>query len=151
MYTLHSSPRRIVTDASGLGIGGVLQMWRDDQWAFYSRQTRGAEQRYSATELEALALVDTVKHFSYYLYGNHFRVFTDHKPLCQLLTSDRLNPRLHQVTMKLQHWLLTIEYLPGKENRFADALSREERPRVASLITETNASQALGDVGEQPT
>ena len=46
----------VVTDASGLGIGGVLQVRRGEQWeaaAFYSRQIRGAEQRYSATELES--------------------------------------------------------------------------------------------------
>ena len=64
----------IVKDTSGLGIGGVLQVWRSDQWAFYSHQTRGAEQRYSATELETLALVDTAKHFAYYLYGKSFPV-----------------------------------------------------------------------------
>jgi len=55
----------IVTDASGSGIGGVLQVLRNGEWeaaAFYSRQTRGPEQRYSATELEALALVETVRH-----------------------------------------------------------------------------------------
>jgi len=28
--------------------------------------------------------------------------------------------------MKLQHWLVTIEYVPGEENGLADALSREE-------------------------
>ena len=53
----------LVTDASGLGIGAVLQVKRDGQWeaaAFYSRQTRGAEQRYSATELEALAVVESI-------------------------------------------------------------------------------------------
>ena len=109
------------------------------------------EQRYSATDLEALALVETVKHFSYYLYGKIFTVFTDHKPLCQLLSSDRLNARLRRLAMKLQHWLLSIEYLPGKENGFADALSREERPREK---IETAASRdvglASGDVGEQP-
>ena len=62
----------IVTDASGKGIGGVLPVLRDGEWeaaAFYSRQTRGPEQRYSATELEALALVESIRHFSYYLYG----------------------------------------------------------------------------------
>ena len=53
--------------------------------------------------------------------------------------------------MKLQHWLLQIEYLPGKENGFADALSREERPRRMSSIIRTDASLALGDVGVQPT
>ena len=125
----------IVTDASGLGIRGVLQVWRDEKWeaaAFYSRQTKGAEQRYSATELEALALVDTVKHFSYYLYGKSSNVYTDHKPLCQLLTSNRLNLRPRRISLKLQHWLFNIQYLPGRENGFADALSREEWCQSAS-------------------
>ena len=92
----------LVTDASGLGIGAVLQVWRDEQWeamAFYSQQTKAVEQRYSATELEALALVESIKHFSYYLYGKTFTVYTDHKPLSQLLSSDRLNPRLRRISM----------------------------------------------------
>ena len=36
----------VVTDASGRGIGGVMQVWREGKWeaaAFFSRQTRGAE------------------------------------------------------------------------------------------------------------
>ena len=39
----------LVTDASGLGIGGVLQVLRRGKWeaaAFFSRQLRGVEQRY---------------------------------------------------------------------------------------------------------
>ena len=87
----------VVTDASGLGIGRVLQVQRDGRWeaaAFYNWQIRGPEQRYSATELEALALVETVRHFGYYLYGKCFLAYTDHQPLCQLLTSDRLNGKL---------------------------------------------------------
>ena len=143
----------VVTDASGLGIGGVLQVWQEDKWeaaAFYSRQTRGAEQRYSATELEALALVATVQHFAYYLYGRVFVAYTDHKPLCQLMTSDRLNPRLRRLSFKLQHWLVTVEYLPGNQNGMADALSREERPRMPSAALENktpDVSLASGDVG----
>ena len=116
----------IITDASGLGVGGVLQVRRGDKWeaaAFYSRQLQGAEQRYSATELEALALVSTINHFAYYLYGRAFQAFTDHKPLVQLTTSDRLNPRLRRMAFKLQHWMVQIEYLPGQDNTLADALS----------------------------
>ena len=109
----------LVTDAYGLGIGAVLHVWRDEPWeavAFYSHQTRGAEQRYSATKLEALALVEPIKHFSYYFYGRSFTVYTDHKPLCQILSSDRLNQRLKQISMKLQHWLVSIKYLPGRSH-----------------------------------
>ena len=113
----------LVTDASGLGIGGVLLVEWDGKWeaaAFHSRHLRGAEQRYSATELEALALVSTIVNFGYYLYGHSFKIFTDHKPLVQLTTSDRLNPRLRCLAFKLQHWMLEIVYLPGKENTLAE-------------------------------
>ena len=149
----------IVTDASGKGIGGVLQVEREGERqpaAFFSRQLRGAEQRYSATELEALALAETVSHFAYYLYGRTFTAFTDHKPLEQLLTSSRLNPRLQRLSYKLQHWLITIQYIPGTQNMLADALSREERPKDNSnypssvMQDEPGITLALGDVEGTP-
>ena len=65
----------IVTDASGKGIGAVLQVSREGKWeaaAFFSRQTKGPERCYSSTELEALALVEAVHHFAYYLHGRPF-------------------------------------------------------------------------------
>ena len=120
----------IVSDASGRGIGGVLQVKRKKEWwpaAYFSRQLRGAEHRYSATELEALALTETIRHFSYHPYGRHFKAYTDHKPLEQLTTSTRLNPRLERLAFKLQEWMVDIVYLPGEEDTLADALSREER------------------------
>ena len=80
-------------------------------------------------EQEALALVEVVRHFGYYLYGKQFVAFTGHKPLGALLVSDRLNGRLRRLGMKLQHLLIDIRYLPGVENGLADALSREERKK----------------------
>jgi len=62
----------LVTAASGLGIGAVLQVRRYSLWevaAFYSCQMRGAENQYSATEIEATAKEESIKHFAYYLYG----------------------------------------------------------------------------------
>ena len=133
-------------------------MKREDHWqpaAYYSRQLREAENRYSATELEALALGETVAHFGHYLYSRPFKAYTDHRPLEQLLTSTRLNPRLARLAFRLQHWLIQIIYLPGEENTLADALSREERPPVDDQQTEEDASVpgrhlAAGDVEETP-
>ena len=51
------------TDVSGKGLSGMLSVFRDGvelPVAFYSRQLRGAETRYSASELECLAVVDSV-------------------------------------------------------------------------------------------
>ena len=73
----------LVTDASGLGIGGVLQVRRHGSWkaaAYFSRQLRGPEQRYLATELEALAVVESINHFNYYLYGHAFCVYRPQAP-----------------------------------------------------------------------
>ena len=53
----------LCTDASARGVGGVLCVQRKKKElpvAFYSRQLRGPECQYSATELEALAVVMTV-------------------------------------------------------------------------------------------
>ena len=143
----------IVSDASGGGIGGVVQVKRGETWeaaAFYSHQTRGAEHHYSATELEALALVETIRHFAYYLYGRPFQAFTDHKPLCQLLFSGKLNGRLKRLSLKLQHWLLDVVYVPGEDNGLADALSREERGReIPEEIQETDSEDGhMSGIGE---
>ena len=134
----------IIIDVSGLGIGGVLQVEREGEWlaaAYYSRQTRGAETRYSATELEALALVDTIIHFSYYLYGHSFSAFTDHHALMSLKRLERLNGRLKRLALKLQPWNVDIQYLPGRENQLADALSRQEWRQTTQDKTSINSGK----------
>ena len=116
------------TDASGLGVGCVLNVCRDGEIlpaSFYSRQLRGAEVRYSATKLDALAVVESIKHFLHYLYGRKFTVMTDHKPLTSLMTSKTLNRRLHGMALKLMEPDMVIEYRQGAENENADGLSRQ--------------------------
>ena len=85
------------TDASGKGLSGVLSVFRDGvelPVAFYSWQLRGAETRYSASELKCLAVVDSVRHFQVYLHGRSFLVQDDHKALQSLLSSTKMNGKL---------------------------------------------------------
>ena len=120
-YTLH-------TDASVLGLGAVLNVSRDGKEkpvAFFSRQLRCAEKRYSATELEALAVVAAVDHFLPYLHGRSFQVITDHKALEQLMISKGLNCRLQGFMLMLQGHQLTIKYREGRSNSNADGMSRQ--------------------------
>ena len=56
-------PTRVTTDASSVGIGAVLEQLYGDQWhpvAFWGRKLKDAETRYSATDLEWLAVVNSV-------------------------------------------------------------------------------------------
>ena len=71
---------RLQTDASSTGIGAVLSVvWNDEVFpvAFYSRQLRGAELNYSATELECLGVVCAIKNFEVYIAGQEFELVTD--------------------------------------------------------------------------
>ena len=81
---------------------------------------------YSELELEALAIVSVTQHFSPYLYGRRFKVYTDHQALTSLLTSKVLSPRLFRFAQKLQTWDMQIIYKPGEENGGADSLSRQD-------------------------
>ena len=55
----------MITDASNIGIGAILEQLHDNDWkpiAFWSRKLLDAETRYSATDLEWLAVVEAVSH-----------------------------------------------------------------------------------------
>ena len=91
------------TDASGQGIGSILNVVRGEAVlpvAFQSRQLHEAERHHLATELEALAVLEAIKHFEHFLYGSSFTVRTDHKPLTSLFTSKTLNHRLQGMALK---------------------------------------------------
>ena len=117
---------QLQTDASGHGLGGELNVVRDGKEmpvAFYSRQLRGAEKQYSATELEALAVVAAIHHFLPYLFERHFSVVTDHQALKALITMTPLNKRLQGWALKLQNFDFSVVYRAGKENGNTDGLS----------------------------
>ncbi len=60
---------------------------------FFSRKLPKAQTKYSITEIELLAIVETLKEFQGMLWGQTIKVYTDHKNLSQdtlVLTSDRV-------------------------------------------------------------
>ena len=119
------------TDASG--IGGVLSVIRDGithPTAFFSRQLQQHQKNYSATELEALALVDSILHFEMYLYDRDFTVEVDNKSLLALPTGNILNKRLRALWLKVITFSFKIRYRKGSANGNADVLSRQPWPDV---------------------
>ena len=109
----------IECDASSTGVGAVLSVRRERELkpvAFISRQLRGAQTRYSAQELECLAVLEAIQHFAFYLYGRKFEVLTDHKGLESLKTGKQLNRRVYNWALKLSEFDFTIGYRKGGEN-----------------------------------
>nr|KAI8738399.1 hypothetical protein BgiMline_025302 [Biomphalaria glabrata] len=118
------------TDASGSGLGAVLMQTAEETGdtlfpvAYASRKLSQAESNYAAIELECLALVWAIEKFQAYLYGKHFILQTDHKPLSYLSSSKHLNARLMRWSLLLQPYSFQIEHVPGNENLAPDFLSR---------------------------
>ena len=84
-------------------------------------------------EREALALVFGVRKFHQYIYGRHFSLVTDHKPLESLFYKKKATQPM--AAARTQRWALTlaaynysIEYKPGPEHANVDALSRLPLP-----------------------
>ncbi|KAI9549162.1 hypothetical protein GHT06_004912 [Daphnia sinensis] len=62
--------------------------------AYFSRQLRKAEMKYSTTEKEALAVIEAIKHFRHYLLDKPFEIISDHRPLQWLRNQKDNNGRL---------------------------------------------------------
>ena len=117
------------TDASKEGVGSVLlqldDAGREHPVAYYARALRSSERLWSTTDLESLALVESVRHFHTYLVTNEFTVQTDHISLTYIQKM-RLSGigRLTRWALFLQPYRFKIEYKKGADMGPADALSR---------------------------
>ncbi len=135
-----TKPLCVYTDASNLGLGGVL-VQDGDPVTFVSRSLLQAEKRYPAIEKELLAVKFVLKRCKFYTLGRPVKVFTDHKPLVGLAAAnfDEMSPRLRRLAEALLEFDIQWEYITGKNNYVADYLSRIPRQGEAQETSEALA------------
>lgn len=115
------------TDASNKSLGACMMQEYDGikhPVMYASKKLLPREQNYSVGEREALAIVWAVNKFHRYLYGQHFTLESDHRPLEYLQTSHSKNPRIMRWSLSLQPYHYTVRYIKGSDNIIADYLSR---------------------------
>ena len=169
-------PTCLSTDWSKQGIGFVLTqkschcditnapMCCKDGWKLIlagSRYTLEAESRYGPIEGEALAVVYALEKCRMFILGNpHLTLAVDHEPLVKLLGDRDLhdipNPRLLRLKEKTLMYRFKIKYVPGKDNKAADAMSRHPHdhpshdPNTLEAAVETSVAAALMETDDLP-
>lgn len=144
-YPNFSHQFTLIVDASKYGVGATLTQNYDNKdlpISFASRSFTKGELNKSTIEKEIAAIHFAVKHYKPYIYGTHFLIKTDHKPLTYLFSSKNPSSKLTRMRLDLEEFNYTVEYIKGSCNVIADALSRITS-RELKLLNENNAQIAV--------
>ena len=115
----------VSVDASSEGVGACLLQGMQPV-AYASRALNSAERNYTQIEKEMLAIVFGTNKFHQYIYGKQVSVETDHKPLESLFKKplSKAPQRIQRMMLRVQHYDLKVNYVPGNQLLIADTLSR---------------------------
>ena len=123
------------TDASNVGIGGVLSQIQDGEEkviAYASKKLDRHQQNYSVTRRELLAMVTFVNQFKHYLLGRRFLLRTDHGSLRWLFGFKDPQGQVARWIEVLNQYDFEIKHRDGVKHLNADALSRRDDIELCS-------------------
>lgn len=118
----------MIVDASPLGLGALLT--QDGKVISYGSQAlNDVETRYSQTEKESLAVVWGCEHFHLYLFGNQFKIISDHKPLESIFNNPNSKPPARIERWRLNFNRTTLQFSINRE----DYMSRHPKRSTSEL------------------
>ncbi|GJS86298.1 reverse transcriptase domain-containing protein [Tanacetum coccineum] len=128
-------PFELMCDASDFAVGVVLGQKNVKIFHpiyFASKTLNSAQQKYTVTEKELMAVVFAFYKFRSYLILSKTIVHTDHSALRHLFKKQDAKPRLIRWILLLQEFDIEIKDGKGTENVAADNLSRIENDETSN-------------------
>ena len=126
-------------DASAFAIGGVLMQPSDDGLlhpvGYFSRKLSEAQQRYTVTARELLAITEALRFWKIELHGcvGGLTIYSDHRPLSYLRSVQPLGDMHARWLQTIESIPFTLVHKPGTSMGPADTLSR--RSDLADPVT----------------
>ncbi|GBG70282.1 hypothetical protein CBR_g6409 [Chara braunii] len=121
-------PTRVIIDASGYGIGAVLEQHDGDNWhpvEYFSHKVSPINSLDDARKKELLAFVMVLKRWRHLLLGSRrFTWVADNNPLTYYKTQDTVSSTIGRWMYFIDQFDFTPKHLLSLSNRAADALSR---------------------------
>ena len=114
-------------------MGAVLGQEADKMFRaiYYANKTfNEAQENYSTTKKEMLAMVFACENFRPYILGSHVIIHTDHAVIKYMMAKKEVKPRLIIWVLLLQEFDLEIKDKKDCDNVIADHLSRIEKTTV---------------------
>ena len=130
------------------GLGACLL--QDEKLIYFASKALTKTQKgYVAIEIESLAVAWAVKKFHHFLYGCHFILETDQKPLEAILSRslNQATARLQSILIRTLPYNFTVRYIPGPKNLSEDYLSSTGYLPI-SLVTPLKLQQIISSVKE---
>ena len=117
-------------DASSIALGVILAQpgegGLDHPIDFARRKLSSVERNYTTTKREGLVMVYALQKFRHYLLGAHFKMFTDHSSLKNLVNEPVLGGMICRWLLLFQGYDFEIIVKPGRLNVGPNHLSRLE-------------------------
>ena len=128
-----SKPFVLQCDASAFALGAVLMQPGETgelhPVGYFSKKLSDAQQKYTVTARELLAIVESFKHWRYDLLGAQggpLEVHCDHRPLSYMRSVEPLSDMHARWQGVIEEMPFTIVHRPGTSMGPADALSRRD-------------------------
>jgi len=108
---------KLYTNASQYAVGGILTQdfhAGERVLQYILHQLSSVQMRWACIERQAYAIIYSISKLRHYLLGSRFIVYTDHKPLRSLFTSQMKNTRVQRWAILLDQYRRDIQYRSGK-------------------------------------
>ncbi|GBG73740.1 hypothetical protein CBR_g17080 [Chara braunii] len=121
-------PMRVTTDVFSYGIGAILEQHDGVDGhpvKYFTKKVSVVHSIDDARKKELLAFVHALKRWQHFLLGRRqFRWVMDNNPLVFYKTQDTVNSTITRWMTFIDQFDFFPDHIPGKSNRFADALSQ---------------------------